>query len=382
MLRHILINWQIFAVMLLFIIIFTAVFTTIYFFVYKYLIKKRIKNPDKPRKVKLPSPKIACIVLLLISIVSNILFISKNFDWQVQYFESDLHCYYEYKNSDYTEDKIKANKNNKCITQTIDDFDFTLYENRNYNQFMEPHGANNKYFIYINYTGKDSNNYAGIYVGFCNDKFEPECGASETYKLNKSPFVFSGTHDDYTKAKIEIRLLTPEDYKVSGDTELQELLCYKKITIKIDLKELKFTEQNAIRKDDTNHAKAVNAMLSQICKTGDDYSKLYKDYKELIPEDIYKEMNFKTSIQNIKSESFYWTYPQMSKIEDTSVIYYKIDYSYITDNSNIPTENSTVVLLKLSSDGKITNYGTTEKLPKWAEDFYGELEEEELIQDQ
>lgn len=380
MLRFILINWQCFAVLILFVLLFTALFTAFYFFVYKYLIKKRIEHPEKHHRLKLVSPKIACIILLLISIICSI-FIGGNFYWITHADDTSMYSYNEYKNSDFTEDKIKANKNNECATQILDDFVIKLYKNNDYNKFSRPINGNNEYIIYIYYTGDDVNNYAGVDVNFCNEEFESQMGISADEKLNNFPMVFLGTCDDFKNAKVEIKMMTPENYKTLNDTaDIQDLLCYKKITLKINLDELSFVGNNVIMKDDTNYAKAVNSALSQICKTGDDYSKLYEDYKEVIPEHIYKEMNFKAQKNDIKSESFNWTYPQISVIENNAVVYYKINYSYITEKDNKSAEDSTVVLLKLSDDGKITDYGTADNMPKWAEDFTGELEESELTE--
>lgn len=380
MFRFILINLQYFAALFIFILLFTAFFTAFYFFVYKYLIKKRIENPQKHHRLKLISPKIACIIILLISIVCSI-FIGGNFCWVTHYDNTNIYCYDEYKNSDYTEDKIKANKDNECATQILDDFVIKLYENSNYNEFVKPQNGKEKYFIYIYYNGNDINDYASVNVSFCDDKFQHQSGITLDEKLNKFPLVFLGTNYDTKNAKVEIRMMTPENYKASNDTaEIQDLLCYKKITLKINLDELTFVGNNVISNSGTNYAKAVNSALSQICKTGDDYSMLYEDYKKVIPENIYKEMNFKAPKNDIKSESFNWTYPQISKIENNSVVYYKINYSYIPQNDNEAKENSTVVFLKLSKDGKVTDYGTNENIPKWAEDFISELEESELIE--
>lgn len=380
MLRFILINWPNFAVLFLFILLFTALFTAFYFFVYKYLIKKRIEHPEKHHRLKLVSPKIACIILLMISIICSI-FIGGKFYWITHADDTSMYSYNEYKNSDFTEDKIKANKNNECATQILDDFVIKLYRNSDYNKFSRPINENNEYIIYIYYTGDDVNNYAGVDVNFCNDKFESQMGISADEKLNNFPLVFLGTCDDCKNARVEIKMMTPENYKALNDTAgIQDLLCYKKITLKINLDELTFIGNNVIMKDDTNAAKAVNSALSQICKTGDNYSKLYEDYKEVIPEHIYKEMNFKAQKNDIKSESFNWTYPQISVIENNAIVYYKINYSYIPEKDNKSIEDSTVVLLKLSDGGKITDYCTTDNMPKWAEDFTGELEESELAE--
>lgn len=186
---------------------------TFYFFVYSYVINKRVKNPDKNRRLRLPAPRFGCAIIACIMLIGTCLIMKPHWVTNFSYvdFIDEVSV-----GETYTYDELLSNDSFTLYQKESDLFKYSLFYNNNFNGICTGDGKNCEYVLYVDYIDSDQN-INGDYI--CEQSVRNiektdmlGYGVINTCALMELPNVCYGATDAYDMLAIEIRIYSPEKF--------------------------------------------------------------------------------------------------------------------------------------------------------------------------
>lgn len=205
----------------------TAVLSFNYFFIYCYIINRRLKNPEKKRRVKLIMPRFACIIFAVITIIGTAKF-GPHMYWQFDYsYAMGAVGIDDIKEECYTYEQLEENENFKLYTVKSDDFEYYLFRNENFNGIIDTrYGKNHEYVVFIKYIGDRKDLESKDIVDFIalnyssNDTFSKR-GGGIGGRLDEDLCVY-GASSHSNMIEFDVTIMKKENYKKIMNDEYKE----------------------------------------------------------------------------------------------------------------------------------------------------------------
>ena len=228
----------------------TAVLSFNYFFVYCYIINRRLKNPEKKRRIKLIMPRFACIIFAVITLIATAkldpyMYWDLSFNYSYAMGAAGVEDIKEYC---YTYEQLEENKNFKLYTAKSDDFEYSLFRNEKFNGIIDTrYGKNFEYVVFVKYIGnrkdlKDEDRFECMCINYSSDDRFAMCGGGSPYGRLDEDICTYGASSHHDMLSLEVRVMKKDDYKkfMNDDYDMDDLI-YMQELVQFNLDENTFT---------------------------------------------------------------------------------------------------------------------------------------------
>ena len=223
----------------------TAVLTAQYFFIYCYIINRRLKNPEKKRRIKLIMPRFSCIIFAFIALLGTAKF-CPGMMWELNFsYAQGAVGVDEIREYCYTYEQLKENENFTLYTAKSDDFEYSLFRNEKFNGIIDTrYGKNHEYIVFVKYIG-DRKDIKGEDMFDCDcvnyssdDSFVMRGGGSYYGRLDGDICVY-GAASHHDMLALDVSVMKKDNYKKYEDDDFGEYnindLIYMHESIKFNL---------------------------------------------------------------------------------------------------------------------------------------------------